>query len=108
MSTDKQETEQAVTKRLLVESDPHQTRVAVLENDRLTEMHIERLRNRSVVGNVFKGRVSRILPGMQAAFVDIGLARDAFLYVGDVRDAISDQDELADADPQTKEFRRWN
>jgi len=104
MSTDNLETEKDVTKRLLIESDPHQTRVAVLENDRLTEMHIERLRNRSVVGNVFKGRVSRILPGMQAAFVDIGLARDAFLYVGDVRDAISDQDELADADPQTKEF----
>ena len=94
----------SVTKRLLVESDPHQTRVAVLENDRLTEIHIERLRNRGVVGNVYKGRVSRILPGMQAAFVEIGLARDAFLYVGDVRDAISDQDELADADPQTKEF----
>ena len=80
------------------------TRVAVLENDRLTEIHLERRKNRGVVGNVYKGRVSRILPGMQAAFVDIGLTRDAFLYVGDVRDAISDQDELADADPQTMEF----
>jgi ribonuclease G len=100
MSTDNQ----TVTKRLLVESDPHQTRVAVLENDRLTEIHMERLRKRSVVGNVYKGRISRILPGMQAAFVDIGLVRDAFLYVGDVRDAISDQDELADADPQTRDF----
>jgi ribonuclease G len=94
----------SIDARLLLESDPHQTRVAVLENDRLTEIHMERRRNRSVVGNVFKGRVSRILPGMQAAFVDIGLARDAFLYVGDVRDAISDLDELADADPQTSEF----
>ena len=90
--------------RLLVESDRHQTRVAVLEDDRLTEIHLERKKRRSVVGNVFKGRVSRILPGMQAAFVDIGLARDAFLFAGDVREALSDLDELADADPQTKEF----
>jgi ribonuclease G len=106
MSIDKEslDAEPSVTKRLLVESDPHQARVAVLENERLTEIHMERRKNRSVVGNVYKGRVSRILPGMQAAFVDVGLARDAFLYVGDVRDAISDQDELADADPQTKEF----
>ena len=106
MSTDKTEEfiEEPINKRLLVENDPHQTRVAVLENDGLTEIHIERRRNRGVVGNVYKGKVSRILPGMQAAFVDVGLSRDAFLYVGDVRDAISDLDELADADPQTKEF----
>ena len=103
MSTD-EPIEPQVTKRLLIESDPHQTRVAVLENDRLTEIHMERRKNRGVVGNVYKGLVSRILPGMQAAFVDIGLARDGFLYVGDVRDAISDQDDLADADPQTGEF----
>jgi ribonuclease G len=99
-----EQAEPSVTKRLLIEGDPHQTRVAVLEDDRLTEIHMERRKNRGVVGNVYKGRVSRILPGMQAAFVDIGLARDGFLYVGDVRDAISDQDELSDADPQTVEF----
>lgn len=106
MSTDESEStpERAVTQRLLIEGDPHQTRVALLEDDRLTEVHLERRKNRGVVGNVYKGRVSRILPGMQAAFVDIGLVRDGFLYVGDVRDAISDQDELADADPQTVEF----
>ena len=90
--------------QLLVEDDRHQTRVAVLEEGRLTEIHLERRKNRSVVGNVFKGRVSRILPGMQAAFVDIGLARDAFLFAGDVREALSAIDELSDADPQTKEF----
>ena len=70
--------------KILVESDPHQTRVAVLENDRLTEIFVERRRNRGLVGNVYKGRVTRVLPGMQAAFVDIGLERDAFLYVSDV------------------------
>lgn len=91
-------------RRLLIESDRHQTRVAVLEEGRLTEIHLERKKTRSVVGSVFKGRVSRILPGMQAAFVDIGLARDAFLFAGDVRAALSAIDDLSDADPQTKEF----
>lgn len=95
------------SQRLLIESDRHQTRVAVLEEGRLTEIHLERNRSRSVVGNVYKGKVSRILPGMHAAFVDIGLVRDAFLFAGDVRDvreALSALDELADADPQTQEF----
>ena len=73
-----------MSQKILVESDPHQTRVAVLENDRLTEVFVERLRHRGLVGNVYKGRVTRVLPGMQAAFVDIGLERDAFLYVSDV------------------------
>ncbi len=71
---------------MLVESDPHQTRVAVLEEDQLTELFVERVRERGLVGNVYKGRVTRVLPGMQAAFVNIGLERDAFLYVRDVGD----------------------
>ena len=81
--------------QLLVESDPHQTRVAVLEDERLTEIFVERHRSRGLVGNVYKGRVTRVLPGMQAAFVDIGLERDAFLYVSDVVenvDAVEDLD----------------
>ena len=61
--------------KMLVESDPHETRVAVLEEDLLTEIYLERRYHRGVVGNVYKGRVSRVLPGMQAAFVDIGLDR---------------------------------
>ena len=69
---------------MLIESDPHQTRIALLEDDRLTEIFVERHRHRGLVGNVYKGRVTRVLPGMQAAFVDIGLERDAFLYVSDV------------------------
>ena len=69
---------------MLIESDPHQTRIAVLEDDRLTEIFVERHRHRGLVGNVYKGRVTRVLPGMQAAFVDVGLERDAFLYVSDV------------------------
>ncbi|HZF11778.1 MAG TPA: Rne/Rng family ribonuclease [Thermoanaerobaculia bacterium] len=73
-----------MTTKMLVESDPHETRIAVLEDDRLTEIFVERHRHRGLVGNVYKGRVTRVLPGMQAAFVDIGLDRDAFLYVSDV------------------------
>jgi ribonuclease G len=72
-----------MTRKMLVASDPHETRIAVLENDRLTEIFVERHRHRGLVGNVYKGRVTRVLPGMQAAFVDIGLDRDAFLYVSD-------------------------
>ena len=75
------------TKKMLVASDPHETRIAVLEDDRLTEIFVERHRHRGLVGNVYKGRVTRVLPGMQAAFVDIGLDRDAFLYVSDAGSA---------------------
>jgi ribonuclease G len=88
--------------KMLVESDPHQTRIAVLEDDRLTEIFVERHRHRGLVGNVYKGRVTRVLPGMQAAFVDVGLERDAFLYVSDVVENVDavelgiDGDELAD------------
>jgi ribonuclease G len=79
-----------VASKMLIEQDPHQTRVAVLEDDRLAELYIERAAARGVVGNVYKGRVSRVLPGMQAAFVDIGLERDAFLYVSDVREELGE------------------
>ncbi|HEX2223426.1 MAG TPA: Rne/Rng family ribonuclease [Thermoanaerobaculia bacterium] len=83
-----------MTLKMLVESDPHQTRIAVLEDDRLTEIFVERHRHRGLVGNVYKGRVTRVLPGMQAAFVDVGLERDAFLYVSDVASDVESMDEL--------------
>ena len=84
-------------KKLLVESDPYETRVAILEQDRLTELFIERHGQLGVVGNIYKGRVHRVLPGMQAAFVDVGLDRDAFLYVSEVIDpSLEDLDEPSD------------
>src|SRR4029079_7186558 len=79
---------------MLVEQDPHQTRVAILEDDKIAELFIERQGARGVVGNVYKGRVSRVLPGMQAAFVDIGLERDAFLYVADVREELTELEDV--------------
>ncbi|HEX2162445.1 MAG TPA: Rne/Rng family ribonuclease [Thermoanaerobaculia bacterium] len=89
--------------KMLVESDPHQTRIAVLEDDRLTEIFVERHRHRGLVGNVYKGRVTRVLPGMQAAFVDVGLERDAFLYVSDVVESGSTVEELELDDEEVRE-----
>jgi ribonuclease G len=72
-----------VSKRIVVNVGLLETRVAVQEGNLLTELYLERHRHRSIVGNVYKGTVTNVLPGMQAAFVDIGLAKDAFLYAGD-------------------------
>ena len=82
-----------MSRKLLIESDPHEVRVALLDRGRLSEIWIERHHERGPVGNIYRGRVERVVPGIQAAFVDIGLARNAFLYVGDVRDRLA---ELAD------------
>jgi ribonuclease G len=92
-----------LTCKMLIESDPHQTRIAVLEDDRLTEIFVERHRHRGLVGNVYKGRVTRVLPGMQAAFVDVGLERDAFLYVSDVASDVESMDELEIDEPRSEE-----
>ena len=89
-----------MTSKMLIESDPHQTRIAILEDDRLTEIFVERHRHRGLVGNVYKGRVTRVLPGMQAAFVDVGLERDAFLYVSDVASDVEAMEELELEEPR--------
>ena len=73
-----------MNKEMIISSNGHETRVAILEDDLVAEIFVERERNRGVAGNVYKGRVSKVLPGMQSAFVDIGLERDGFLYVSDV------------------------
>jgi len=72
---------------ILVNAEDFETRVALFENGALTEVFIDRDRERSIVGNIYKGRVLRVLPGMQAAFVDIGLERSAFLYVTEISQA---------------------
>jgi ribonuclease G len=73
-----------MTKEMIISSSAHETRVAILEDDLVAEIFIEREHQRGVVGNLYKGRVSKVLPGMQSSFVDIGLERDGFLYVSDV------------------------
>ena len=72
-----------MSKRIVVNAGPIETRIAVQEGNLLTDLYLERHRHRSIVGSVYKGTVTNVLPGMQAAFVNIGLAKDAFLYAGD-------------------------
>ncbi len=72
-----------MNKELYVSSTPHETRVALTEDDQLSEVFFERENEYTLAGSIYKGRVTRVLPGMQSAFVDIGLERDAFLYVSD-------------------------
>jgi ribonuclease G len=76
-----------MAKELIVSVNGREKKIAIIENDRVTEFYIERgEQNQGIVGNIYKGRVMRVLPGMQSAFVDIGLERDAFLYVSDFFD----------------------
>jgi ribonuclease G len=75
-----------------------ETRLALIENGQVAEIHLERKGERGIVGNIYKGRVIKVLPGMQAAFVDIGLSRAAFLYVGDIYHHVQDLDFMANGD----------
>jgi len=72
-----------MSKELFVSSTPHETKVAIVEDDQLSEIYYERENEYTLAGSIYKGRVTRVLPGMQSAFVNIGLERDAFLYVSD-------------------------
>ena len=82
-----------MTRELFVSSTPHETKVGLVEDDQLAEIYLERENEYTLAGSIYKGRVTRVLPGMQSAFVDIGLERDAFLYVSDFME-LEDQDEV--------------
>ena len=73
-----------MTTEMIVNVSPRETRAALLENGVLQELFVERASRMGLTGNLYKGRVSRVLPGMQAAFIDIGLERTAFLHVSDI------------------------
>ena len=78
-------------KKIIINVADHETRVALVEDETIVELFIERKGSRDNTGNIYKGRVQRVLPGMQAAFVDIGLNQAAFIYVDDVvRDNYAD------------------
>jgi ribonuclease G len=79
---------------LIINAMPHETRVALLEDKVLAEIYIERTKDRGIVGNIYKGKVVKVLPGMQAAFVDVGLEKAAFLYVSDVYGRVEDYEEI--------------
>src|SRR5213594_5018915 len=73
-----------MAREIVINATKHESRIAVLDEGQVVELWVERSRQRTVVGNIYKGRVTKVLPGMQSAFVDLGLERDAFLYVSDV------------------------
>jgi ribonuclease G len=83
-----------MSKELYISSSPHETKVAVLDDDQLVEVYFERDTDVGLVGGIYKGRVNRVLPGMQSAFVDIGLERDAFLYVSDFFEDAEEYDKI--------------
>jgi Rne/Rng family ribonuclease len=90
-----------MSKELVVSATGLETKLAILEDDQVTELFIERERSKSILGNIYKGRVTRVLPGMQAAFVDIGLDRNAFLYVADFFEDYENYEELFKATNST-------
>jgi ribonuclease G len=84
-----------MTKELIISANVHEKKVAILEDGVVTEFYVERRdENQGVVGNLYKGRVMKVLPGMQSAFVDIGLERDAFLYVSDFTEFMEEEEEI--------------
>jgi Rne/Rng family ribonuclease len=83
-----------MSKEICISSTPHETRLAILEDDQLTEVYYERENEYTLAGSIYKGRVTRVLPGMQSAFVDLGLERDAFLYVTDFMEEQEDSSDF--------------
>jgi ribonuclease G len=86
----------AMSREIVINATKHESRIAVLDEGQIVELSVERTRHRTIVGNIYKGRVTKVLPGMQSAFVDLGLERDAFLYVSDV---IEDLEEYENETP---------
>jgi ribonuclease G len=102
-----------MSSEIIVNAGREETRVALLENGLVTEIYVDRKKDRGIAGNVYKGRVMKVLPGMQAAFVDIGLEKSAFLYVGDVYDSTSEytpmmEDEGLELEVEPKRKRHAN
>ena len=91
-----------MNKELFVSSTPHETKVGIVEDDQLAEIYLERENEYTLAGSIYKGRVTRVLPGMQSAFVDIGLERDAFLYVSDFMDLEQQDEDLDEAIPANR------
>src|SRR5271170_6722804 len=83
-----------MSKEIYISSTPHETRLAIVEKDELTEIYYERENEYTLAGSIYNGRVTRVLPGMQSSFVDIGLERDAFLYITDFMEEAPDSEEF--------------
>src|SRR5215212_11861045 len=81
-----------MSREIVINTTKHESRIAVVDEGQVVELSVERTRHRTIVGNIYKGRVTKVLPGMQSAFVDLGLERDAFLYVSDVLEELEEFD----------------
>src|ERR671930_61474 len=89
-----------MSKQLIVSVNGREKKIAIIEDDKVAEFYIERgEQHQGIVGNIYKGRVMRVLPGMQSAFVDIGLERDAFLYVSDFMELEEHDEDVSDVVP---------
>ena len=89
-------------REILINGTQRETRVAILEDDRLVELLVDRPDHRRIVGDIYYGRVEAVLPGIQAAFVDIGLEKSAFLHASDVLEPDDEHD--PDEEPATSEY----
>src|SRR3569833_3161445 len=94
-----------MSNELVIGSNRHETKVAILEDDQLVEIYFQRENEYSLAGSIHKGRVTRVLPGMQSAFVDLGLERDTFLYVSDFFEEHEDIDTVTEERPARGERR---
>src|SRR5580700_6225697 len=92
-----------MSKEIYISSTPHETRLAIVENDALAEIYYERENEYTLAGSIYNGKVTRVLPGMQSSFVDIGLERDAFLYITDFLEEAGETDDLDGGEPKTGE-----
>src|SRR5437667_5560820 len=93
-------------REIAINADPHETRVALLEDRELTEILVERADRPHTVGDIYKGRINAVLPGMQAAFVEVGMAKTAFLHVSDLAESLRDIDDLSDLEEHRRRGKR--
>jgi ribonuclease G len=95
-----------VKQKIIINSDSYETRIAILEDGELAELLVERTEQRRHVGDIYKGRVNAVLPGMQAAFVDLGLPKTGFLHASDLAESLSNLDDISDLDGNGDKGRR--
>ena len=93
-----------MTKEMIINSNDHETRIAILDRGVLSNIYIERAKEGGTIGNIYNGRVVRVLPGIQAAFVDVGLERTAFLYVADISSIIDELEFIDEDEPDTDDI----
>jgi ribonuclease G len=95
-----------VKRKIIINADAYETRIAILEDDELAELLVERAEHRRHVGDIYKGRVNAVLPGMQAAFVDLGLPKTGFLHASDLAESLTDLEDISDLDENGDRGRR--